>query len=605
MIWREMGMPFGGDIDPERELEMRLVAQARDGAAWAMSALVARYQPPVVRYLVRLTGYPEQAYVLSEQVFVQMGKRLRSLSGEESVRLWLLRTATELGLNALRYASHARPARLAPPARPAALPPARDPERDRHSTETRARHQHLSTGRLRDESSAHSSEWITIEEEESGEETLRDVAGDVPDSLSVEEAVRHRLVRAVLAELPYGDAQCLALHLVAGLNQNQVATALGVEPRVVRRRIVQGLQLFGNRFEAAYTSLGMPGEDQQLTLEPGSEDEIESVEGQPVAAIVADDAEYSADLAGVLIAGPDIEMPAFEADALAESLATEYDAEVDALAVDADTPQSLDDMETALADTVAPESVSGEADTDIVAPEPAMWIEDTASESDAPWASVLATEPANMADAVPVDALSEPAATTEVVAESEPADVPAIAQAAGASVPVEAAEVVPEVVALPPRIVPVVEAPRIPSKVVPVLTPAALDVAVAPEPVAEDAPPLKIVPVVPAGVPDVLVVPVLSTHMVPTEEGARDPQTMSPEISAVETGAVDQLLAYGARGRETPDESEELVVVVEADPSEQETVVTPVQRERLWRVLSSDGEAEEPGDGDGYWTIRQ
>jgi RNA polymerase sigma factor (sigma-70 family) len=601
MIWREMGMHVGGDIDPERELEMRLVAQARDGAAWAMSALVARYQPPVVRYLVRLTGYPEQAYVLSEQVFVQMGKRLRSLSGEESVRLWLLRTATELGLNALRYASHARPARLAPPVRPAALPPARDPGRDRHSTETRSRHPHPSTERWRDESSAHASEWVTIEEEESGEETLRDVAGDVADSLSVEEAVRHRLVRAVLAELPYGDAQCLALHLVAGLNQNQVATALGVEPRVVRRRIVQGLQLFGNRFEAAYTSLGMPGEEQRLTLEPGSEDEIESVEGQPVAAIAADDAEYPADLAGVLIAGPDIEMPAFEPDALAESPATEYDAEVDVLAVDADTPQPIDAMEPA----VAREAASSEADADIVAPEPAVWIEDTASESEAPWASVLATEPADVVDATPVDALSEPEATTDVIPESEPGEMPALAQAAGTSVPVDAAEAASEVVALPPRIVPVVEAPHIPSKVVPVLTPAALNVAVAPEPVAEDAKPLKIVPVVPASVPDVLVVPVLSAHTVPTDGGARDPQAMSPDVSAAETGAVDQLLAYSARGRETPDESDELVVVVEADPSEQETVVTPVQRERLWRVLSSDGEAEEPGDGDGYWTIRQ
>src|SRR5262249_22133363 len=58
------------------------------------------------------------------------------------------------------------------------------------------------------------------------------------------EALRYRMVRAVLAELPYGDAQCLALHLVAGLNQAEVAIALGLTNSSTRRRVVQGLQLF-------------------------------------------------------------------------------------------------------------------------------------------------------------------------------------------------------------------------------------------------------------------------------------------------------------------------------------------------------------------------
>jgi hypothetical protein len=78
--------------------------------------------------------------------------------------------------------------------------------------------------------------------------------------MNPQEELRHRLVRAVLAELPYGDAQCLALHLVAGLNQTEVARALGIRPSAARHRIVQGLQMFSHRYDAAITSLGIPTE---------------------------------------------------------------------------------------------------------------------------------------------------------------------------------------------------------------------------------------------------------------------------------------------------------------------------------------------------------
>ncbi len=75
--------------------------------------------------------------------------------------------------------------------------------------------------------------------------------------LDPREALRHRMVRAVLAELPYGDAQCLALHLVAGLNQAEVALALGITASATRRRIVHGLTLFAQRYDAAVASLGL------------------------------------------------------------------------------------------------------------------------------------------------------------------------------------------------------------------------------------------------------------------------------------------------------------------------------------------------------------
>src|SRR5262249_42289823 len=86
------------------------------------------------------------------------------------------------------------------------------------------------------------------------------------------EALRYRMVRAVLAELPFGDAQCLALHLVAGLNQAEVAVALGLTNSAARRRIVQGLQLFAQRYNVALASLGLPPEA-LAAVAPGSRSE--------------------------------------------------------------------------------------------------------------------------------------------------------------------------------------------------------------------------------------------------------------------------------------------------------------------------------------------
>src|SRR5260221_6630336 len=95
------------------------------------------------------------------------------------------------------------------------------------------------------------------------------------------EALRYRMMRAVLAELPYGDAQCLALHLVAGLNQTEDAKALGLKNSATRSRIVHGLQLFAQRFEAAAASLGLPAE----ALAPRTTQPPIEALGEPASAI--------------------------------------------------------------------------------------------------------------------------------------------------------------------------------------------------------------------------------------------------------------------------------------------------------------------------------
>lgn len=269
MAWQGMS-PFPTPrMDAEEEREMRLAAQARAGAEWALAALVARYQPPVLRYLARLTGNPAQAHRLAERIFVRMERRLRGPRGAEHLRLWLLRAATEAGLDALRHPGRSRPpSRLNAPEGPRGLltdgPSGAATDRLRAGLSKIA----AITGTTRRQVRQliwNSDEPAAPTAATSGRTS--EPADDMPpvvdpdlDAMNPQEELRHRLVRAVLAELPYGDAQCLALHLVAGLNQTEVARALGIRPSAARHRIVQGLQMFSHRYDAAVTSLGVPAE---------------------------------------------------------------------------------------------------------------------------------------------------------------------------------------------------------------------------------------------------------------------------------------------------------------------------------------------------------
>ena len=86
----------GGVADGDRDGETRLVEQARAGADWALGALIARYQPLLVRYLARLTGYSEGLAPLVEDIFVRMERRIQGPRGGDHLRLWLLRAASSV-----------------------------------------------------------------------------------------------------------------------------------------------------------------------------------------------------------------------------------------------------------------------------------------------------------------------------------------------------------------------------------------------------------------------------------------------------------------------------------------------------------------------------
>jgi len=266
MVWQEAFPPTGGPaFDAETERERRLAAQARAGATWALTALIARYQPTVVRYLTRLCGNQAQAQQMAERIFQRMERRLRGPHGAENLRLWLLRACTEAGLDALRRPNVRSTPRLGGSSVAGLLnaQSGASPQRTLRDGLSRLRKggaverqaRPLVWADTQPPASAHgrvdAPEDIESEQQHLDEEI---------DRLDPRDALRHRLVRVTLAELPFGDAQCLALHLVAGLNQAEVARALGINNSAARRRIVHGLALFSDRYNQAVQSLGLPVE---------------------------------------------------------------------------------------------------------------------------------------------------------------------------------------------------------------------------------------------------------------------------------------------------------------------------------------------------------
>ena len=281
MAWHDKFSGSATRINAEYEQELHLADQARMGADWALGALIARYQPTVTRYLTRLTGNPLRAQALAEQIFLRMERRLHGPHGAQHLRLWLLRACTESGLDELRKPHLTAPRAQLESSHPRALLPEM-PNRQKGENPT-GRADRLRSGlgalAVRTGSTRRQLRHLIWSSPESNRYSAAATRPDTIQStgiwdgdsastygtfaeteeeiLTPREALRYRMVRAVLAELPYGDAQCLALHLIANLNQAEVARALGITSSATRRRIVEGLQLFAQRYEAATASLGI------------------------------------------------------------------------------------------------------------------------------------------------------------------------------------------------------------------------------------------------------------------------------------------------------------------------------------------------------------
>jgi RNA polymerase sigma-70 factor, ECF subfamily len=78
------------------------------GEQLAIEELYRQYREPLLRYLQRLCGSPEQAEELVQETFIKAYTGLLAFRGECSVATWLFRIARNLYLNSLRRPSPAR-----------------------------------------------------------------------------------------------------------------------------------------------------------------------------------------------------------------------------------------------------------------------------------------------------------------------------------------------------------------------------------------------------------------------------------------------------------------------------------------------------------------
>ena len=70
-------------------------------ATTEFDTLVRRFQPPLLSYANRITGDPERAHDVVQEVFVELDKRLRTASGEVSAK-WLFTVCRNRALNVCR-----------------------------------------------------------------------------------------------------------------------------------------------------------------------------------------------------------------------------------------------------------------------------------------------------------------------------------------------------------------------------------------------------------------------------------------------------------------------------------------------------------------------
>jgi len=90
------GIPFSDRSDA------LLVTEVRAGSTEAFNLLVRRWERKVYSYLVYLTGQPEDALDLSQEVFVAAYKRIGQLRTPETFRQWLFQIAHHKAYSHLR-----------------------------------------------------------------------------------------------------------------------------------------------------------------------------------------------------------------------------------------------------------------------------------------------------------------------------------------------------------------------------------------------------------------------------------------------------------------------------------------------------------------------
>ena len=78
------------------------VARLRSGDLNALSALIARYQNRLYRYLLRMVRQPSEAEDLFQQTWVRVAEKIRSFDASRNFDAWLFTLARNLAFDHLR-----------------------------------------------------------------------------------------------------------------------------------------------------------------------------------------------------------------------------------------------------------------------------------------------------------------------------------------------------------------------------------------------------------------------------------------------------------------------------------------------------------------------
>jgi RNA polymerase sigma-70 factor (family 1) len=79
-----------------------LISLCKEGRREAFNELVRRYQDRLYWMIRRMTGDPDEAYDIAQDVFVRAWQGIDSYRGDAKFYTWLYRIATNLSLNHLR-----------------------------------------------------------------------------------------------------------------------------------------------------------------------------------------------------------------------------------------------------------------------------------------------------------------------------------------------------------------------------------------------------------------------------------------------------------------------------------------------------------------------
>ena len=102
--------------------ETGLVAECRQGDPDAFARLVALHEHMVFNLALRLTGDPEEARDVAQDVFLQVFRMLSRFEGRSSLKTWIYRIVVNQCHNRQRWWKRRRKESLAPPRGPHTRP---------------------------------------------------------------------------------------------------------------------------------------------------------------------------------------------------------------------------------------------------------------------------------------------------------------------------------------------------------------------------------------------------------------------------------------------------------------------------------------------------